>query len=223
MHLINNDDIPLEISVQDDSKAIQAAGWDLTVTPSQATLQPNEKLPLDISVEAMRPGQLSRPIKIKCKHKSEPLLLYVKALAHAMVVEVILEDQLGKTQSLYSDQINHIKFDTVELHENAIRTIHIVNLSEHFVEYAWEKRSSDSRSKVPITIDPMTAIIPANERFSTVMCFNPQKLGELPQTSYALKISHGETYNIELSGQAVNPGVHFSFMKKNFGPTFIHR
>jgi len=97
-----------------------------------------------------------------------------------------------------------------------------VNLSEHFVEYAWEKKSSESRSKVPITIDPMTAIIPANERLSTVMCFSPQKLGELPQTSYALKISHGETYNIELSGQAVNPGVDFSFMKKNFGPTFIH-
>ena len=43
-----------------------------------------------------------------------------------------------------------------------------VNLSEHFVEYTWEKKSSDSRSKVPITIDPMTAIIPANERLRLV-------------------------------------------------------
>ena len=129
--MINNDDIPLEISVQDDSKAIQAAGWDLSVTPSQATLQPNQKLPLDISVEAMRPGQLSRPIKIKCKHKSEPLLLYVKALAHAMVVEVILEDQLGRTRNLQSDQMNQIRFDAVELHENAIRTIHIGNVPSH--------------------------------------------------------------------------------------------
>ena len=129
--MINNDDIPLEISVQDDSKAIQAAGWDLSVTPSQATLQPNQKLPLDISVEAMRPGQLSRPIKIKCKHKSEPMLLYVKALAHAMVVEVILEDQLGRTRNLQSDQMNQIRFDAVELHENAIRTIHIGNVPSH--------------------------------------------------------------------------------------------
>ena len=115
----------MEISVQDDSKAIQAAGWDLSVTPAQAILQPNEKLPLDISVEAMRPGKLFRPIKIKCAHKSEPILLYVKATAHGMVVEVILEDQLGRTRNLRSDQTNQIRFDSVKLHENAKFRIHI--------------------------------------------------------------------------------------------------
>ena len=54
--------------------------------------------------------------------------MYVKALAHAMVVEVILEDQLGRTRNLQSDQMNQIRFDAVELHENAIRTIHIGNV-----------------------------------------------------------------------------------------------
>ena len=52
----------------------------------------------------------------------------MKALAHAMVVEVILEDQLGRTRNLQSDQMNQIRFDAVELHENAIRTIHIGNV-----------------------------------------------------------------------------------------------
>ena len=186
--LINNDDIPLEIAIQDDSKAIRAAGWDMSVTPAMATLPAGEQLELEVAVQASRPGTLSRPIRIKCKHKQEPVELYVKAVAHAMLVEVLLEDQLGGMTSLSPHQLNQIEFGTIELRETAIRTIHVVNLSEHFIEYTLEKESK-KKSKVPITLDQPSGIIAANERGSATMCFNPDKLGVLANPIYNLKVS----------------------------------
>ena len=185
--LINNDDIPLEIAIQDDSKAIRAAGWELSVTPPVATLSPGEQLELEVAVQAQRPGTLSRPIRIKCKHKQEPVELYVKATAHAMMVEVLLEDQLGGMTPLSPSTSNQIEFGTIELRETAIRTIHVVNLSEHFIEYTLEKESK-KKSKVPITIDQPTGIIAASERGTATMCFNPDKLGVLSNPIYNLKV-----------------------------------
>ena len=185
--LINNDDIPLEIAVQDDSKAIRAAGWDMTITPSMAILEPGEHLELEVAVEAQRPGTLSRPIQIKCKHKQEPVELYIKAVAHAMMVEVLLEDQLGGMMALSPHTTNQIEFGTIELRETAIRTIHVVNLSEHFIEYTLEQQGK-KKNKIPITIDQSNGIVAASERGTATMCFNPDKLGVLPNPVYNLKV-----------------------------------
>jgi hypothetical protein len=52
INIINNDKIPIEFIVQDESNEISASGWKLDITPSQAMILPGQKAKLDVSVES---------------------------------------------------------------------------------------------------------------------------------------------------------------------------
>ena len=149
------------------------------------------------------------------------MTLMVKAVAHEMLVELNMEDVHGKKVDINGDRNNTIDLGDVEVHEKSVRTLNVVNISDSAIEYTWVLKQGKNVSNV--TILPETGVVPPNKRARCALSYQPHQLGRLSPTSLQMKISHGDSYLIDIKGNSVAPGVYLSFMKHDFGPTFIYQ
>lgn len=221
VHLVNHDDVPVSFNIQDDAQAIKAAGWNLEISPTSGTIPAKSKIQLSLSVEACRPGELAQPVKILCKGKLEPMIVYVKAIAHSMTVEVTMEDSNGRSIGVSDQFVNKVNFGSVEVNSKQMKVFNIVNLSEHAIEYNWIPHFTN---KIQVHINPTTEVVAPLGSTRCVFTYEPRKANSsLPSTNFELKITHGTRYLVEVEGDCVPPGIDFSFTHHDFGPCFVHK
>ena len=174
-----------------------------------------------------RAGILSHDVQIKCKGRkiskslSQAITLFVRASSHEMLVEVSSEDTIGRKSPISINQSNVMDFGNIEIHEKSIRTLNIVNVSDNDIEYTWSIKGDKSIANI-LAISPDTGIISPDKRTRCALTYQPTQLGPLSYTILQLKITDGDVYKIDLTGNSISPGVFFSFLKHDFGPTFIY-
>ena len=143
----------------------------MKISEKKGIIPPLSDMSLDIFVEANRPGELAHPVKIFCEGQSQPLLVHVKAIALAMTVEVKMEDLTGRLIGVGENFINHLEFGPTEVKSRSVRSVTILNLSAHAIEYNWNpvKRKN-------FKIEPETEIIPARGSSKCLVTYSPNKL-----------------------------------------------
>ena len=114
---------------------------------------------------------LAHPIKIFCQGQVQPLLVHVKAIAHAMTVEVKMEDPTGRLIGVGENFVNHLDFGAVEVKSRSVRSVEVLNLSEHAIEFTWAPAKRKS-----FKIEPETEVVPARGRSKCLVTFAPKKL-----------------------------------------------
>ena len=102
----NNESIPLDIFVQDDSIETLSAGWKVEISPTQVQIPAKGSVELEVSVEASKSAQLTHGVKIRCKGlkiskaKSQALTLTLNCIAHDMAIDLNMEEPLGQGSKL---------------------------------------------------------------------------------------------------------------------------
>ena len=221
MFLINNEQIPISYSLDDNTKAINASGWDLDISPPSGIIEPKQKIKLDISVRASRPGELVQPVVIKCTGKVEPVVLNIKALARAMTVDINVENENGNIVNISDQSVNILDFGETEVNTKVIKTFNFVNLSEHAIEHTIRQKSA---GKFPLKLSSETGIIQSLDKIQSTITYHPRKVEhKLKDAIFELHITHGQTFLVKFEGSSVPPGVKFSCTHHDFGPTFVYR
>ena len=111
----------------------------------------------------------------------------------------------------------------IEVNECSIRNLHIVNAGKFNFDYEWEVRERAVGNQKMVAVTPHTGNVSTGQSAICKLAFRPTRQTVLRGCELRLRVVHGPTYVIQVTGVGVLPGLHFSFTQFNFGSCFLHR
>jgi len=118
-----------------------------------------------------------------------------------------------------SNNVDHtLDFGDIYINERKSRIITINNNGDFNFDFAVKKSQFSF-----VTISPENATVLKNEKVDIEVIFSPITDYKLrPKNHYfTLSIVSGPTYYFRLTGSARKPGVEFSFLEYDFGPSYV--
>ncbi|XP_068693384.1 hydrocephalus-inducing protein homolog [Montipora foliosa] len=230
VQLLNEENTPFTFSFIQSSCHTEGYSSSLAVEPMSGTVFPKARLPIEISFTATEEKEVNFNVVCHVKKKISPLTLNVKAEGYAMNAQLICEDSLGNKVELTSKGTNRINLGMVEINEKATRQLFVINSGKFNFDFTWEVqnrtklrglRCPDGEKLVSVTPDIGT--VPCNTRKRCQLAFCPPGRLTLAGCDLLLKITNGPTFTVNLTGTGVQPGLHFSFERHDFGPCFLYR
>ncbi|XP_064641495.1 hydrocephalus-inducing protein-like isoform X2 [Lineus longissimus] len=221
VHVMNNEDLPFHFSFLESSCYSAGHAAHLQVEPMSGIVPPKSMFPVNLYFIPRTDKEVNFNLICNVKRKTLPLTLNVKAEGYTMSCTVLCEDSQGSRVELSDSGLNEINYGQIEVNEHSMRNIFIVNNGKFNFDYEWEVQEIGSKKMV--SISPGKGAVNQGERQKCVMSFCPPCKTALRGCQLILRISNGPTYVLNILGNGVVPGLHFSFQQYNFGACFIHR
>lgn len=154
------------------------------------------------------------------RNKPTPLGLNVKGQGYAIHDTVQLVDADGKTLGLSSEVANQIHFGSIQTMDKREKTIQLINSGGYNFDYKWV---TESRNPFVQIIPEQGTVRAGGQKELVTIIYHPIYEGMLQGFKAQMKIQHGKTYTMLLSGMANKPRIVFSFQEYNFGACFLHK
>ncbi|KAK6174452.1 hypothetical protein SNE40_017727 [Patella caerulea] len=222
VYLYNNEDVPFDFKFTEESCYSEGYSAKLGVEPMVGYIGPKSTIPINLIFCPNSDKEVNFNLACKISRKILPVTLNVKAEGYSMTCSLLCEDSMGNNIELAEKGINQINFGEVEVNEHAIRNLFILNTGKFNFDFQWEVNEK-CEGKNLVKVSPTKGGVPYGDKQKCTMTFCPPSRMTLRGYLMDLKISNGPCYNIEVVGQGVTPGLHFSYYSYNFGNCFIHR
>uniref|UniRef100_H2YKD6 Uncharacterized protein n=1 Tax=Ciona savignyi TaxID=51511 RepID=H2YKD6_CIOSA len=230
VYLVNNESIGFNYYITEESCHSEAYSSTLDISPMQGYIEAHSKIPLEVSYTAKSTGEANFNATVCVVHKTNNLVLNVKASGHTMSANLMCENSMGSKIELSTLGLNAIDLGQVELHEKAVRQLHLVNDGKHNFNFSFALKQNGkafspekSKKKQVVGVSPDSGTVPAGSRKKILLSFQPTTLGSISPVELTAKVTDGPSYLCHIIGTGVNPGLEFSFDKHDFGSCFIYR
>uniref|UniRef100_H2XZ27 Hydin adenylate kinase-like domain-containing protein n=1 Tax=Ciona intestinalis TaxID=7719 RepID=H2XZ27_CIOIN len=215
--LVNNESIGFNYYVIEESCHSEAYTSNLIINPTQGFIGPNSKIPLDVTFTAKSAGDANFNATICVVRKTNNLMLNVKASGHTMSASLLCENSQGAKIELSPAGLNAIDLGNVELHEKAVRQLHLVNNGKHNFNFSFGLKQNGK------SFSPEKSKKKHAQEKKCLLTFQPTALGSIAPVEMTAKVTDGPNYLCHVIGNGVNPGLDFSFDSHDFGACFIYR
>ncbi|XP_033116735.1 hydrocephalus-inducing protein homolog isoform X2 [Anneissia japonica] len=222
VYLANNEDKPFQFSIDETSCHSEGFSSFVTVTPMDGIIPPHRKLPINVHFVPREQKEVNFNLKVSIRKKTLPIQLNVKAEGYSMCATLLCEDSQGTKVELTSKGLNEINFGEIEVNEKAVRSLFIINTGKFNFDFEWILTSRKKSARY-LLINPENGSVVCNDRKRCVLAFKPTSTMVLSGIELLLKVANGPTFPINVVGSGVAPSLHFSFIRHDFGPCFIHR
>uniref|UniRef100_A0A670KA82 HYDIN axonemal central pair apparatus protein n=1 Tax=Podarcis muralis TaxID=64176 RepID=A0A670KA82_PODMU len=222
--IINNENETYNFSFREGSRFSEGRISCLKLQPMEGSIPPRSRLPISILFMPNLEGEVNFNLICDVKRKSQPLCLNIKATGHTMNVSVKCQESSGLLTELDPDQPHRISFQEVRMQVSDYAQCHfyILNTGKFNFNFSWELDLAKA-VKQYFAISPNNEVVEAGDRTEVLLSFHPLKPCTLKDVELKLQISHGPTFTCLLEGSAVNPSIHFSLTKVEFGSCFIYQ
>ena len=152
---------------------------------------------------------------LNVKQKTRPINLNIKGHGYSLHHSVNIDSALTPI----SHNVDHtLDFGDIYINERKTKVITINNSGDFNFDIAIKKSQFTF-----VTISPENATVLKNEKVDIEVTFTPITEYKLRSKShyFTLSIVSGPTYYFRLSGSARKPGVEFSFLEYDFGPSYV--
>ncbi|XP_053255366.1 hydrocephalus-inducing protein homolog [Podarcis raffonei] len=220
--IINNENETYNFSFREGSRFSEGRISCLKLQPMEGSIPPRSRLPISILFMPNLEGEVNFNLICDVKRKSQPLCLNIKATGHTMNVSVKCQESSGLLTELDPDQPHRISFQEMQVSDYAQCHFYILNTGKFNFNFSWELDLAKAVQQY-FAISPNNEVVEAGDRTEVLLSFHPLKPCTLKDVELKLQISHGPTFTCLLEGSAVNPSIHFSLTKVEFGSCFIYQ
>ena len=173
------------------------------------------EFPIEITFQPKFEKSYNYNLVLNVKQKTRSINLNVKGHGYSLHHSV----NIDSSQTALNNAIDHIlDFGDIYINEKKTRTITINNAGDFNFDIAIKKSQFSF-----ITISPENATVLKNEQVNVEVTFSPIIDYKLRSKNhyFTLSIVSGPTYCFRLAGSARKPGVEFSFLEYDFGPSYV--
>ncbi|KAM4614098.1 hydrocephalus-inducing protein homolog [Discoglossus pictus] len=221
VYLINNEDKALNYSFHDCSYVPEEHSQILRVKPTEGTIAPLSRIPIDILIKPSKVGELNFNLVCDIKTKTKPLHMNVKAEGHLTDACIQCQDSTGKVTTLSIQTPNEMNLGKVDISDRCTLQFYVLNNGLFPFSFSCDLLAPLAVQKY-LSISPDRSDVAPGQRIQSILTFEPDKKCVLKDTHLIIKIENGPEVKCSLSATAVSPGVHFSFTQHDFGMCFIH-
>ncbi|XP_075998117.1 hydrocephalus-inducing protein homolog [Genypterus blacodes] len=219
--LVNEEKEPFHFSVLQSSLHCEDQQSSLTLQPLTGTVAAKDRLPLSVYFMPCREGYVSFRLVLKVKRKAEPLVLAVKADGFAMSTSVQVVKPDGGFREINHSYPDTLDFGNVGLSEQSTFTLLVSNLAKFTMEVNFDL-VGPTESLQHLEAKPKVATVEVGKQLHSSIFFSPKNICNLEDVKLNVKVKHGPTFILTITGRAVAPSVEFSFTKYSFGKCFLY-
>lgn len=216
MKIKNLEHIPFAFTFDKDSvRGDSEYGDSLAVNPMSGVVNADGELPIEITFQPKFERTYNYNLVLNVKQKTRPINLNVKGTGYNLHHSVTMDS----SQAPISHAINQVlDFGDIYINEKKSRYITITNSGDFNFDFAIKKSQFSF-----VTISPENSTVLKNEQATIEVTFLPITEYKLRQKQhyFTLSIVSGPTYYFRLTGSARKPGVEFSFLEYDFGPSYV--
>jgi hydrocephalus-inducing protein len=185
---------------------------------------PNGKANVEITFAPSEEKSHNFNLVCNVRRKPTKLSLNVKGEGYAIHDRMDLEEDMTESGggvifteiTRGSGDMNYVDFGTTHINEKVVRKVVITNSGKFNFDFSW------ARSKNPmLMVSPEAGTVKKGEKLVCTMLFNPVKEVSLDQFSMECTVAGSRVYKMSVVARAIRYALNFSWMKHNFGPTFV--
>ncbi|XP_060779913.1 hydrocephalus-inducing protein homolog [Neoarius graeffei] len=221
VHVVNREDQPFHFAIEEASQHSKSFRDSLILKPLQGTVPPRDKFPVDISFTPTQEGEVTFNLRMLIRGKVKPLIMNVKAEGYNMKVCVQYESPEGAMTELTTADGHLVDFKQVELSGKSTCAFVVSNPGRFNVDVQYEITGPEEL-QCHLQVEPTTAVVPVGKQNRCVLSFFPQQKCNLKDMGFSIKVKDGPVFHCNLLGLTTSLGLEFSFLKYNFGKTFIY-
>ncbi|KAK2848119.1 hypothetical protein Q7C36_009801 [Tachysurus vachellii] len=221
VYLVNREDQPFYFAIDEVSRHTKSFRDSLRLKPMQGTVPPRDKFPVAISFTPTQEGLVTFNLRMVIRGKVQPLTMNVKADGYNMNVCVQYESPEGAIIELSATDCHLVNFKQVEMNSKSTHAFVVFNPGRFDVDVQYEITGPEELHR-HLQVEPTTAVVPVGKRNHCILSFFPLQKCDLKDMSFLIKIKDGPVFRCILLGSATSLGLEFSFIKYNFGKTFIY-
>ncbi|XP_053355859.1 hydrocephalus-inducing protein-like [Clarias gariepinus] len=221
VYVVNREDKPFHFAVEEVSRHSKTSRDSLILRPMQGTVPPRDKFPVAISYIPTQEGVVTFNLRIVIRGKVQPLKMNVKADGYSVNVCVQYESPEGAMTELSASNVHLIDFKQVELSSKSTCAFVASNLGRFNVDVQYEITGPEEL-QCHLQVEPKTAMVPVGQQNYCILSFLPLKKCDLKDMGFLIKVKDGPVFHCSLLGSTTSGGLEFSFLKYNFGKTFIY-
>ena len=147
------------------------------------------------------------------KKKARPLVLNVKGDGYTIHHTVFIDKK--KAEGKFGEPAR-LNFGEFFINERKEKTVSISNEGKFNFDFAWKRKPNRY-----IEITPDRGTVKKGESQEFVISYSPLNAHKLKSYKCQLSIVSGPKYDMFLFGEAKKPGIELSFIKQDFGPSFV--
>eukprot|EP00063_Salmo_salar_P029727 XP_014004562.1 PREDICTED: hydrocephalus-inducing protein homolog isoform X1 [Salmo salar] len=222
VYVLNGENQPFQFFIKETSRYSEAFLDSLQLEPLEGVVPPKDRFPVLVSFTPTQDGVVTFNLLVQVKGKVQPLNMNVKAEGYSMNACVQCESTEGGVTELSPGNSYHqVDFKQVELSDTTLCTFLVSNLGKFSLDVQYELwGSAEMQRHLKVETDKGSVEVGRQSR-CTVTFFPLQKC-VLKDVGLNIKIKNGPVFSCSILGSAVAPGLDFSFLKHNFGMSFIY-
>ncbi|XP_029109509.1 hydrocephalus-inducing protein homolog isoform X1 [Scleropages formosus] len=221
VYIVNGEDIPYRFSIRETSRHAEAFLDSLELDTLVGTVRPHERFPVTISFTPNQEGTVSFSLVCDVRSKMQPLTLNVKAECHSLSACVQCQGPDGDITELSPGITHQVDFKQVELSDRSLCQFLLSNPCKFCLDVQYELLGPPEFQR-HLQVDPVRDCVPVGQQSQCTVTFLPLKKCVIKDVILSLSVKNGPTFSCSFSGCAVAPSVHFSFLKHNFGMSFLY-
>ncbi|KAM3592002.1 uncharacterized protein V6R79_011190 [Siganus canaliculatus] len=219
--LVNGEEEPFHFSIRQSSLLSDDQRSSLIVQPMTGFVAPRHRFPLSVSFTPSCEGCVRFRLLLKVKRKTEPLVLVVKADCHSMKASVEVEGPDRSLTQISSDQKHTLDFGKVEISEKSIFNFLVTNQARVNLNVSLDLKGPSDLLQY-LELSPKSATVDVEKQLQSSLTFGPRSSCTLQDVRLSIRVKHGPTFTLAVTGNAVTPHLEFSFTKYNFGKCFLY-
>ncbi|MCJ8733357.1 hypothetical protein PDJAM_G00222410, partial [Pangasius djambal] len=221
VYVVNGEDQPFHFAIEEVSRHSKSVRDSLILKPMQGTIPPRDKFPVAISFTPTQEGVVTFNLRVVIRGKVQPLSMNVKADGYNMNICVQYESPEGAMTELSAADSHFVDFKQVELSSKSTCAFVVSNPGRFNVDVQYEITGPEELH-CHLQVEPTTAVVPVGKQNRCILSFFPQQKCDLKDMGFSIKVKDGPVFHCTLLGSTTSLGLEFSFLKHNFGKTFIY-
>eukprot|EP01059_Diplonema_ambulator_P004214 TRINITY_DN13916_c0_g1_i7.p1 TRINITY_DN13916_c0_g1~~TRINITY_DN13916_c0_g1_i7.p1 ORF type:complete len:2675 (+),score=1012.75 TRINITY_DN13916_c0_g1_i7:232-8256(+) len=189
----------------------------VSVSPMSGSVPAQSSIPIEVCFSPTSEDAYNCNVVCNVKKKTNPLTCNVKGEGYSIHESLVVKNSDGTTQLLSPGTVNVVDFGRVHINSNDTRQLIISNSGKLHFDYRWTRAPSSV-----ITLAHEIDTVARNGRSVCDLSFNPTKVCNIENYRMVCKITNGASYIVQVQGAGVQPNVHFSVTKIDFGAQFLY-
>ncbi|XP_047008963.2 hydrocephalus-inducing protein homolog isoform X3 [Ictalurus punctatus] len=221
VYVVNEEDQPFHFAIEEVSRHSKSFKDSLILKPMQGTIPPRDKFPVAISFTPTQEGVVTFNLCMVIRGKIQPLTMNVKGDGYNMNVCVQYESPEGAMTELSAADSHLVDFKQVELSSKSTCAFVVSNPGRFNVDVQYEITGPEEL-QCHLQVESTTAVVLVGQQNRCILSFFPLKKCDLKDMGFLIKVKDGPVFRCRLLGSTTSLGLEFSFLKYNFGKTFIY-
>ncbi|XP_053479109.1 hydrocephalus-inducing protein homolog [Ictalurus furcatus] len=221
VYVVNEEDRPFHFAIEEVSRHSKSFKDSLILKPMQGTIPPRDKFPVAISFTPTQEGVVTFNLRMVIRGKIQPLTMNVKGDGYNMNVCVQYESPEGAMTELSAADSHLVDFKQVELSSKSTCAFVVSNPGRFNVDVQYEIIGPEELH-CHLQVESTTAVVLVGKQNRCILSFFPLKKCDLKDMGFLIKVKDGPVFHCSLLGSTTSLGLEFSFLKYNFGKTFIY-